>query len=98
MTCFVVNRSFIVAMLGLVAGGILQLRALRNRAPGAPPRRRYWYDGLDLYRPNLFTERGNQLRRLSLAFTWTGAAFLLVCLGLIFTLRGDRQGLCWFQS
>jgi len=84
-------------MLGAVPGGILGLLAQRNRAPGAPPRR-YWRDGWDLFRPSLFTDRGNHLRRLSLAFTWAGAGFLLVCIALIFMLRGDHLGVCWFQS
>ena len=97
MTCFLINGGFTLAMLGMLPGAILSLLAQRNRAPGAPPRR-YWRDGWDLFRPDLFTERGNQLRRLGLGFSWTGAAFLLVCIALIFTLRGDRQGLCWFQS
>jgi hypothetical protein len=97
MTCLVVNGSFLLAMLGMLPGAILSLVAQRNRAPGAPPRR-YWRGGWDLFRPNLFTERGNQLRRVSLAFSWTGAAFLLLCVLLIFIFRGDREGLCWFQS
>ena len=97
MTCFLVNGTLIVAMLGMWPGAILGLIAQRNRAPDAPPRR-YWRGGWDFFHPNLFTDRGNRLRRLSLAFTWTGAAFLLVCVILILTFRGDRPGLCWFQS
>lgn len=97
MTCFLVNGSFLCAMLCLLPGGILGLLAQRHRSPDAPPRQ-YWRDGWDLFRPGFFTERGNQLRRLSLVFTWTGAALLLICVGLLFALRGDRLGICWFRS
>ena len=97
MTCFAVNGTFLLALVGMIPGAIAGLLAQRNRAPTAPPRR-YWRDGWDLFSPALFTPRGNQLRRLSLAFTWAGAAFLVICVTLIFALRGDQLGICWFQS
>ena len=97
MTCLLVNGAFILAMLGIVPGGILGLLAQQNRAPDAP-RRRFWRDGWDLFRPTLFTHRGNHLRRMSLASSWIGAGFLVICLILLFSLRGDQRGICWFQS
>ena len=97
MTCLFVNGSFILAMLGIVPGGVFGLMAQHHRALDAPPRR-FWRDGWDLFRPAVFTEPGNQLRRRSLTFSLVGAAFLLMCVALIFLLRGDQPGLCWFQS
>ena len=97
MTCFLVNGSFLLAMLTILPGGILGVLAQRNRAPNAPPPQ-FWRQGWDLFRPALFTERGNQFRRLGLILTWTGAALLLVCVTLLFMLRGDSLGICWFQS
>ncbi len=97
MTCFLINGSFVVAMLLMVPGALLGRRAQRHRVSDAPPRR-FWRDGWDLFRPELFTERGNQLRRIGLRLSWIGAAFLLTCVTLIFALRGDRVGICWFQS
>ncbi len=96
MTCLLVNGSFVAAMLTGIPGAILNLAAQRNRAPNAPPYS-YWRSGRDLFKPDLFTERGNRFRRLGLGFTWTATGFLLICVTLIFALRGDRLGICWFQ-
>jgi len=84
-------------MLGILPGGIFTLLARNHRAASAPPRR-FWRDGWDLFHPGLFTERGNQFRRAGLILTWSGAAFLLTCVALLFLLRGERLGICWFQS
>jgi hypothetical protein len=97
MICLLVNGSFVIAFFGGVAGAVCNFLAQRNRAPNAPPGG-YWRGGWDIFRPNVFTERGNHFRRLSLILNGIAAAFLLTCLTLIFTQRGDQSGLCWFQS
>src|SRR6266705_2131614 len=97
MTCLLITGSFVVAMRFMVPAALLARRAQRRRVADARARR-FWGDGGDLFRPELFTERGNQLRGIGLRLSWIGAAFLLTCVTLIFALRGDRVGICWFQS
>lgn len=97
MTCLLVNGSFVLAMLAGIPGAIFNLAAQRNRASTAPPYS-YWRSGRDLFKPELFTELGNRYRRIGLGLTWTAAVFIVICATLIFTLRGDRPGICWFQS
>ncbi|SRR5258708_37669906 len=96
MSCFFVNGSFVVAFLGGVTGTVFSLVAQRNRAPDAPPGS-YWRSGWDLFRPRVFTARGNDFRRRALVFNGLAAALLLICVTIIFTQRGDQLGLCWLQ-
>src|SRR5436190_23555903 len=96
MTCFLINGSFVVAMLLMVPGALLGGRAQRHRVTDAPPRRS-WRDGWDLFRPELFTERGNQLRRIGLRLSWIGAVYILTYVTLIFSLRAASMGTCSFQ-
>jgi hypothetical protein len=97
LKCWVINGLFLIGFVAAVASYFVGLAAHRERAPGAPPFSQ-WRMGWDLYRPQLFTPAGNILRRRSLRLSWVGTGCLLCSIALIFVLRGNELGICWFAS
>ena len=74
-------RGVISAALVLLYSIVGQLLVGRTRGHFREPNHRFW--PLDLLRPNVFTERGDKLRRQALWFVMGGGVILVLCLVLL---------------